>query len=418
MHYLNLHLSMRRLPLRFVIMLVTTALLIVGLLPLTTGPAFALQETPTVRVVLFYSPTCGHCHIVMNDVLPPLKTKYGSQLDIFEINAATPEGRELFLAAVEKYNPISRGVPLMIVNDTIMIGSVQIPEMLPGLIEEGLSQRGYDWPAIPGLETAVAERDPAPVQDNDASSLEQESTGEEAAQSQPPAQEPTPASTEGNLALTGSGAEGQPASVQPSPVQDEASARPLWLAKFLTDPLGNGIAVVVLLGMLASVVVVGFTFLKTEDVKQVTGLAGFSWPNWVVPVTCLLGLFVAGYMSIVEITNSDAFCGPIGDCNTVQQSLYATLWGVLPVGVFGILGYAGILAAWLMQRFIPSRKVNQFATLAMWGMALVGTLFSIYLTFLEPFVIGATCAWCITSAILITLLLWATTRPALAALEG
>jgi uncharacterized membrane protein len=46
-------------------------------------------------------------------------------------------------------------------------------------------------------------------------------------------------------------------------------------------------------------------------------------------------------------------------------------------------------------------------------MALLGTLFSIYLTFLEPFVIGATCIWCITSAIVITLLLWTTTGPAL-----
>ena len=34
-----------------------------------------------------------------------------------------------------------------------------------------------------------------------------------------------------------------------------------------------------------------------------------------------------------------------------------------------------------------------------------GVLFSIYLTFLEPFVIGATCAWCLSSAVIMTLLL-------------
>jgi uncharacterized membrane protein len=48
------------------------------------------------------------------------------------------------------------------------------------------------------------------------------------------------------------------------------------------------------------------------------------------------------------------------------------------------------------------------ATFGIWGAALLGTLFSVYLTFLEPFVIGATCAWCLTSAVVITLLLWAT----------
>ena len=39
------------------------------------------------------------------------------------------------------------------------------------------------------------------------------------------------------------------------------------------------------------------------------------------------------------------------------------------------------------------------------ALALFGTLFSIYLTFLEPFVIGATCAWCLTSAVSMTLIL-------------
>ena len=51
--------------------------------------------------------------------------------------------------------------------------------------------------------------------------------------------------------------------------------------------------------------------------------------------------------------------------------------------------------------------------LSLWGMAWIGAIFSIYLTFLEPFVIGATCMWCLTSAVVMTLLLWATTPAAL-----
>jgi uncharacterized membrane protein len=35
-------------------------------------------------------------------------------------------------------------------------------------------------------------------------------------------------------------------------------------------------------------------------------------------------------------------------------------------------------------------------------LSLVGVVFSIYLTYLEPFVIGAVCAWCLTSAVSIT----------------
>jgi uncharacterized membrane protein len=44
-------------------------------------------------------------------------------------------------------------------------------------------------------------------------------------------------------------------------------------------------------------------------------------------------------------------------------------------------------------------------------MTLAGTVFSIYLTFLEPFVIGATCAWCLSSSILITVLMLLAVSP-------
>jgi uncharacterized membrane protein len=52
--------------------------------------------------------------------------------------------------------------------------------------------------------------------------------------------------------------------------------------------------------------------------------------------------------------------------------------------------------------------------LALFAIALGGTLFSIYLTFLEPFVIGATCVWCLGSALCMTLLLVFTRTPAAA----
>lgn len=45
-----------------------------------------------------------------------------------------------------------------------------------------------------------------------------------------------------------------------------------------------------------------------------------------------------------------------------------------------------------------------YARLALFGMSLVGVLFSLYLTYLEVFVIEAVCAWCLTSALLMTLM--------------
>jgi uncharacterized membrane protein len=106
-----------------------------------------------------------------------------------------------------------------------------------------------------------------------------------------------------------------------------------------------------------------------------------------------------------------AVCGPIGDCNTVQQSAYARLFGVVPIGVLGVFGYLALLALSLIVA-VDRGRLADLAGRARFGLAAGGTLFSIYLTFLEPFVIGATCAWCLTSAVVMTALLWLMAAPA------
>lgn len=59
---------------------------------------------------------------------------------------------------------------------------------------------------------------------------------------------------------------------------------------------------------------------------------------------------IAGYLAYVEATQSTAVCGPVGDCNTAQQSEYARLFGVLPIGVIGVVGYLAILFSWGVTR--------------------------------------------------------------------
>ncbi len=164
------------------------------------------------------------------------------------------------------------------------------------------------------------------------------------------------------------------------------------------DPAGNTLAILVLLGML---VAVGFSGLNFH---RLSGRALGGFQAWLVLALCLIGLGVAAYLAFVETTHTEAVCGPVGDCNTVQQSEYARLFGILPIGVLGIAGYIAIIIAWFINQYSRGRLAD-YAALAMLGMTAFGTLFSIYLTFLEPFVIGATCAWCLTSAMIMTLLL-------------
>jgi uncharacterized membrane protein len=103
----------------------------------------------------------------------------------------------------------------------------------------------------------------------------------------------------------------------------------------------------------------------------------------------------------------------VGDCNAVQQSEYAQLLGI-PIGVLGVLGYLIIGGLWIVSRVARGATADWALVLLAAG-AFGGTLFSAYLTFLEPFVIGATCMWCISSAIVMLLLLWVTAGPGWAA---
>jgi uncharacterized membrane protein/thiol-disulfide isomerase/thioredoxin len=376
-------------------------LLSLTLLTGTATPAYALENpVPSnqvvVRAVLFFSPSCGHCHTVIEQVLPPIKEKYGEQLEILLINITTPEGRQLFQSAAEYFKDLReiRGVPTLVVGEQVLIGSLEIPEQFPNIVEASIQNGGMDWPSIPGLQEALP---PSPNVEDEA--------GEEL-----PA---LPLETK-NIENLISDPQVSLASANEPPLilsEENSTENPLFIRRFLQDPIGNSIAVVTLIGMLVSTIAVGYYFVHTPDDNLRNLPRAISWPGWAIPVLCLAGLGVAGYMSYVEITQVEAICGPVGDCNTVQQSPYATLWGFLPVGILGIIGYIGIGASWFLSHFGPASARNYF-TLAMWGMALLGTLFSIYLTFLEPFVIGATCAWCITSAVLITMLLWASTGPA------
>jgi uncharacterized membrane protein len=168
------------------------------------------------------------------------------------------------------------------------------------------------------------------------------------------------------------------------------------LARVLTDPRGNGLAILVLAGMVATIV-------RSALVLRRPATAPRTRLEWLTPLLGLAGLGVAAYLAHVEVREIEAVCGPVGDCNTVQQSAYARLFGVLPIGVLGVLGFAAILVVWGVWRWGEARA-SKWAAIALLAMTGLGTLFSIYLTFLEPFVIGATCLWCLSSAVIMTTL--------------
>ena len=165
----------------------------------------------------------------------------------------------------------------------------------------------------------------------------------------------------------------------------------------------------------AAIVFVVFVLNIVIPILRMTGKLSNSlingWQKWVIPLSVIGGLAVAGYLTFIEATGTPVMCGPTGGCADVQNSKYAILFGVLPVGVLGLIGYLAILVGWLAWQFGPDAS-QRIGALSIWGMCIFGVLFSIYLTFLELFVIGATCMWCISSAVLMMILLLVSTPAA------
>jgi uncharacterized membrane protein len=182
-----------------------------------------------------------------------------------------------------------------------------------------------------------------------------------------------------------------------------------------SQPQSNGfaLAIAILVGMIAALIYTVVTWARVwrSDTFQVAPPP--AWLDALIPALSIFGLGVAGYLTYVETQAAPAVCGPVGDCNAVQTSSYSKLFGVLPVGLLGMAGYVAILAAWLWGRF-RSDRLADYAPLAIQAMAVLGVLFSVYLTYLELFVIHAVCMWCLTSAVIITLLMLLAMPPALA----
>lgn len=106
------------------------------------------------------------------------------------------------------------------------------------------------------------------------------------------------------------------------------------------------------------------------------------------------GILSSAYLTWSHLRVTAPVCvGGGSGCETVQTSRYSEILGV-PVAALGLLAYAGLL----LSVAIRGEKAALFGLFV----ALIGTLYSAYLTYLELFVIRAICQWCVANAVLVT----------------
>jgi uncharacterized membrane protein len=173
------------------------------------------------------------------------------------------------------------------------------------------------------------------------------------------------------------------------------------------------------------------------------------WLYRISTILVVVGLLVSIYMTIYKVTSNDALCLGSGDCSTVNASRYSEVYGI-PVAVVGISGYFAILLVHWHEHRLFSQKLEvspnmdslhekdeslemqetlsepknnseeiedpeieesflskffeKNSTMLIFGLALAGFLFTVYLMYVEFAILQAFCPFCLTSQAAMTII--------------
>ncbi len=119
-------------------------------------------------------------------------------------------------------------------------------------------------------------------------------------------------------------------------------------------------------------------------------------------VLALAGVLLAAYLYLFKLGLIGTLACGTGSCETVQLSRWSRFLGV-EVSLIGLLGYVALLVVALMATR-PALELARWPSRWLALLSGIGTLFAVYLTALELFVIHAICRWCVGSALIITLI--------------
>jgi vitamin-K-epoxide reductase (warfarin-sensitive) len=143
---------------------------------------------------------------------------------------------------------------------------------------------------------------------------------------------------------------------------------------------------------------------KSDKTSLAAPVLEWDWLRVIALLLCVAGIFVAGYMSWAEVTGNETVCADTGkiDCAAVQESAYAKTFGI-PVAIMGLAGYVAMFGVLLLEDQV--KLLAEYGRILVLGMALFGVIFQTYLTYVEASVLDKWCQWCVTSYVLITLVL-------------
>jgi len=119
-------------------------------------------------------------------------------------------------------------------------------------------------------------------------------------------------------------------------------------------------------------------------------------------VLASIGLLNAIYLTWIKLANQVAQCAGIGDCEAVNSSPYSEIGGI-PIALLGTSAFFVILLVLLFEE--RNEILRENGPLLVVAISLVGVLYSLYLTYIEIYVIKAICPYCVLSALILVALL-------------
>ena len=122
----------------------------------------------------------------------------------------------------------------------------------------------------------------------------------------------------------------------------------------------------------------------------------------IVAALALAGIFISIYLTLYKLNVIGELTCSIGSCETVNSSKWSRFLG-LPVAAWGLLFYLDVFAIALLAT-LPRFEDERVLSVVLVAESAIGVLFSAWLTYLELAVIHAICIWCITSAVIVTLI--------------
>ena len=118
----------------------------------------------------------------------------------------------------------------------------------------------------------------------------------------------------------------------------------------------------------------------------------------IAAVISLAGLADATYLTVTHLTGDDLVCGSSWGCSAVLGSVYASVAGI-PTAAFGALAYFVAFSSATLAAFgyARARTLLMLVVMAMFGATL-------WLLYLQAFILHAFCPFCLLSAALTFLL--------------